>query len=318
MFITVNYPSTLGINPRTTNGASMRTKGWEATLGWADRINKFSYHINFNIADNTNEITEYKGQTTYLEGINTAITGYPINSIFGFDDEGYFTSQDQINTNINQLDPKKHAFQHAKNAPGDIMYKDINGDGKIDAGSGTAADHGDLVYLGNTNPRFTFGLNLGAEYKGIDISIMLQGVGKMINYLTPNLVLPRTAAFIQPFRAQLDYWTPDNLDARYPRYYNFNVETVNGNPNVFNGRTSTHWLQDMAYLRLKNLQVGYTFPAQLTQKIKIQKARIFFSGQDLWETTKMWFPYFDPENPYQAGWSYPFFRSYAIGLNVTF
>jgi TonB-linked SusC/RagA family outer membrane protein len=318
MLIGVNYPSVLGVGPRTTNGASMRTKGWEATLGWQDRAGKVSYHLNFNIGDNTNEITKYNGQTTYREGINTAIVGYSINSIFGFVDEGYFTSQDQINTNPSQIDPKKHAFQHAKNAPGDIMYKDINGDGKIDIGNGTAENHGDLVYLGNTNPRYTFGINIGAEYKGFDISIFAQGAGKIVQYLTPNVIVPNAAAWIQPFRAQMDYWTPENLDAKFPRPYNFNTDAVNGNPDFFNGRSSTHWLQNAAYLRLKNLQVGYTLPANITQKVKIQKARIFFTGQDLWETTKMWYPYFDPENPYQSGWSYPFFRSYAVGLNVTF
>ncbi len=311
MLITINYPSTLGVNPRTTNGASMRTKGWELTLGWRDKIATANYFVNFNLGDNTNKITAYKGQTTYAEGVNRAIEGYPINSIFGFRSEGYFTDE---------ADVQGHAFQHAKNAAGDIKYQDVNGDGRIDIGSGTEQNHGDLIYLGNTSPRFSFGLNLGADWKGFDLGMMWQGVGKINQFLAPNLVVPKAAAWIQPFRAQTDTWTPTNTDARYPRLFNFNTDNVYGNPDFFNGRISSHWVQEAAYIRLKNLQLGYTLPVKVTSRIKVQRLRVYFTGQDLWEATKMWFPYVDPEtpsDPTRAAWAYPLFRSYAFGLNIT-
>ena len=306
MLITVNWPAVLGVTPRTTNGASLRTWGWETSLGWKDRINKFSYFINVNVADNKNKVTRYQGQNVYSEGVNTVIEGLPINSIFGFVDEGYFSSNDQV---------KKHAFQNSKNAAGDIMYKDLDGNDTISTGAGTKANHGDLKYLGNTSPRYTFGINFGFEWKGFDFSAFFQGVGKRDMLLNTRVLVPFVNSWRQPWEAQKDYWTPDNPNARFPRLYYYNTTD---NTAVFNGRVSTHWIQNAAYIRLKNLQVGYTISPKLTNKLKIQKVRIFFTGQDLWESNKMWFKYFDAENPNNTGWNYPFFRSYALGLNVTF
>lgn len=300
MLIVLNEPATLGVTPSTTNAASMKTWGWEANLGWKDKINSFSYYANFNIGDNQNKITKYLGNVVYQEGINTAIPGLPINSIFGYKDLGYFSSAEKVS---------KHAFQDNRTGPGDIIYEDVNGDEKIDGGIGTAANHGDLVYLGNTSPRYNFGFAMGLSWKGFDFSAFFQGTGKRNIMLYSRSIVPFVDSWRQPWAINQDYWTTSNTNARFPRLY------AGGTQNT---RVSPHWIQDAVYVRLKNLQVGYTIPAKITERIKISKARIFFTGEDLFTATKMWYKYYDPEDPNNVSFNYPFYRSYAVGLNVNF
>jgi len=300
MLIVLNEPAILGVTPSTTNAASMKTWGWEANIGWKDKIKNFSYWANFNIGDNQNKITKYLGNVVYQEGINTAIPGLPINSIFGYKDQGYFSSADEVS---------KHAFQDNRTGPGDIIYENINGDNKIDGGIGTAANHGDLVYLGNTSPRYNFGFNMGLSWKGFDFSAFFQGTGKRNIMLYSSSIIPFIDSWRQPWAINQDYWTVTNTNARFPRLY------AGGTQNT---HVSSHWVQDAAYIRLKNLQVGYTLPRSLTEKIQISKARIFFTGENLFTATKMWYKYYDPEDPNNVSFNYPFYRSYAIGLNVNF
>ena len=300
MLVVVNTPATLGLIPSATNSARLRTKGWEATLGWKDHSGKLNYWINFNISDNKDVVTRYDGQNVIAEGLNTVIQGMPVNSIYGYISEGYFKSDADVAT---------HAFQDNRTGAGDLIYKDVNKDGFVNGGLNRPDDHGDLVYLGNTSPRFTFGLNLGMEWKGFDLSALFQGVGQRNMLIYPSAVVPFVDAWRQPWAINKDYWTAQHTDALFPRLY------VGGTQNVL---TSTKWVQNAAYIRLKNLQVGYTLPQQWTNKAKIQKARIFFSGQDIWEHSKMWYKYFDAESPNNAAYNYPFFRSYAAGVNITF
>jgi hypothetical protein len=281
----------------------MKTTGWEATIGWKDKVGKVNYFVNFNIGDNKNEITRYLGNVVYSEGLNQALPGMPINAIYGYKSLGYFQSQDEVTKS-----PAQFAF--ARQGPGDIKYQDVNGDGKIDGGIGTKDDHGDLVYLGNTSPRYNFGFTLGAQWKGFDFSVFFQGTGKRSIILYPSQAIPYVNSWRYPMANYLNnYWTPDNPNAQFPRPYS-------------GGGTNTHinsaFVQNAAYIRLKNLQVGYTIPASVLNKAKIQSLRIFFTGQDIWTKTKMWYKYFDPESPNNVQFNYPFFSSYALGLNVTF
>ncbi len=300
MLIVVNQPAVLGVTPSTSNGASMKTWGWETTIGWRDRIGSLNYWVSLNLSDNQNKITRYNGNIVVQQGINKAITGYPVNAVFGYADEGYFATA---------ADVSKHAFQDTRTGPGDIMYKDINGDGKINGGSNTLADHGDLQYLGNTSPRYNFGFTLGAQWKGFDVSAFFQGVGKRAMYLYAYSIMPYVQTWRSAWQINEDFWTPGHQDARFPRLY------TGGTQNTV---VSSHWVQNAAYIRLKNLQVGYTLPQQVLSKVKIKAARIFFTGQDIWEKNKMWYKYYDAENPNNADFNYPLFRSYAVGLNVTF
>lgn len=303
MLITVNEPAVLGVNPSTTNAAAMKTLGWETSIGWRDRIGKVTYFINANLSDNTNKITRYLGNVVYSEGLNQAIPGQPINSIFGYKSLGYFQTQDDVTKSPVQ-------FNTTLQGPGDIKYQDVNGDKLINGGVGTVANHGDLVYLGNTSPRYNFGFNFGGQWNGFDLSAFFQGTGKRNIILYPSQAIPYVNSWRYPLANYLNnYWTTDHTNALFPR-------PLSG------GGTNTHinsaFVQNAAYIRLKNLQVGYTIPASIINKAKIQTIRIFFTGQDMWTKTKMWYKYFDPESPNNVAYNYPLFASYAAGINVTF
>lgn len=303
MLISVNLPAVLGVTPSTTNAAAMETKGWDLDMTWKDRVGKVNYYAAFNLSDNKNVITKYLGNVVYSEGLNQAIPGMPINSIYGYKTLGYFQSSDDVTQS-----PKQ--FGATNQGPGDIKYQDMNKDQLINGGKGTKEDHGDLVYLGNTSPRYNFGINLGAEWNGFDISVFLQGTGKRSYILYSYQAIPFLQSWRYPMANYVDnYWTEDHRNARFPRP-------------LYGGGTNTHvnsaFVQNGAYIRLKNLQVGYSLPAELLKRIKVQKVRLFISGQDIWTKTKAWYKYFDPESPNNVSYNYPYFSTYAFGLNVTF
>lgn len=303
MLIPVNLPAVLGVIPSTANAAAMQTTGWDLDLNWRDQIGKVNYSVGFNLSDNQNKITKYLGNVVYSEGLNQALPGMPINSIYGYRSVGYFQSASEVSSS-----PKQ--FGATNQGAGDIKYEDVNGDGVINGGTGTPNNHGDLVYLGNTAPRYNFGLNLSAQWKGFDIAVFFQGTGKRSIIIYPTQALP----YVQSWRYPLDnyignYWTEDNRNALFPR------PIAGGGTNT---RINSAFVQNGAYIRLKNLQVGYTIPAQLLSKAKIQKLRVFFTAQDIFTSTKMWYKYFDPESPNNAAYTYPYFSTYAFGVNVTF
>ena len=292
MLAPVNVTSAIGIGLSNYNVGELRTWGWEMSLGWHDKVRQFNYRINGNLSDDQNKILRYGSNSVIIAGTNRILQGMPYNSIFGYIDEGYFQSKDAV-TN--------HAFQFSNTGPGDIIYKDVNGDKVISTR--------DLVYLGNTQPRLSYGIDVGFSWKGIDLSAFFQGVGKRSVLISTVSLLPFASSSRQPLEFNKDYWTPDNPDAKFPRL--LVGDKTNSVP-------SSHWVMNGAYLRLKNLQVGYTLPPMLSNKIKVKKIRIFFSGQDLWEISKMWLKLYDPEVPNLATFQYPYFRTYALGLNVNF
>ena len=300
MLIALNEPSVLGVTPSTTNAASMRTWGWGFNIGWRDKIKEVGYYINCNLADNKNKITRYLGNVVIEEGLNQAVPGYSINSIFGYSAQGYFQTEDDVTD---------HAFQDNRTGPGDIKYEDVNGDNRINQGNNTLSNHGDLVYLGNVSPRYNFGITMGLNWNGFDFSCFLQGTGKRSIMLYSKSIVPFVESWRQPWKINTDYWTPTNPAARFPRLYQGGTQ---------NTLVSSHWVQNSAYVRLKNLQIGYTFPVKLTERINVAKARIFFTGENLFTATKMWYKYYDPEDPNNVSFNYPFYHSYAVGINLDF
>lgn len=280
----------------------MRTKGWEISVGWRDRIgNDFSYYINANIGDNKNEVLSYNGQTSVQAGINAPIEGLPLNTVFGYQAAGYYRDAQDVASNP--------VFSSAV-GPGDIKYIDVNKDGKINAGLGRLADHGDLVNLGNSSPRYAYGFDFGFSWKGFDFGAMFQGIGQRKLFVDPTTLYPYTSSWIVPMDYNLDYWKPDNTDARFPRMF------IGGAQNTLR---SSHWIMNGAYLRLKNVQLGYNLPLKWISKVKLTNAKIYFAGQDLWEINNMWLKNaFDPETPDNASWQYPFFRTISFGINLTF
>ncbi|MBC9933418.1 TonB-dependent receptor [Chitinophaga qingshengii] len=292
MRIPVQLPSTAGAWPLRFNTGEMRAWGWELNAGWRSTHGPFTWYLNANLFNNQTKVLRNDGVAPQA-GWNLGIPGYPYSSLFGYIADGYFQNSSEV---------QQHAFQSAHTAPGDIKYRDVNGDHKI--------DNSDLVYLGSTDPQLAYGIDAGFAWKGLEFSIFFQGVSNRKVMPDPRYNLPYTDGWQQPWDINQDYWTPNRPNALFPRLYLHDDQ---------NTAPSSHWVMNGAYIRLKNLQLGYNLPAAWLKKIFVKNLRLYFSGQDLWESTRMKIRYYDPE---QAGGYngnvYPFFRSYTIGLNASF
>ena len=197
---------------------------------------------------------KYDGVSTVKEGSITLLEGYPLNTIWGYKTDGYWKSRDEYLA-YKEANPGYKTFQDGKIAGGDVKYVALGAqDHMISAGNGVPGDSGDLVYLGNSNGRYLYGINLSAQWKNFDISAMFQGVGKRDILINSGTMAPLSQSSLMPWTIHRDYWTEDNQDAYWPRLYNYN------NGEAFNFHASDKWLQDASYIRLKNLTVGYTIP----------------------------------------------------------
>jgi len=291
-------PNYVGLNAPFINVGTMRNTGWELGATWKDKVGDFSYQVTANISDVKNKVTNLNGKD-YISGSVVTREGYAYNSYFGYVAEGLFQSDAEV---------AGAPFHFANTKAGDIRYKDISGpsgvpDNKIDAY--------DRQVLGNYFPRYEYSFNLAAQFKGFDFTAFFQGVGKMDNYLSGTGSQPFYSASFQGsiFEHQKDYWSPENTGAAYPRL------TANSNAN--NYVTSSFWMRSGAYLRLKNVVLGYTLPKTISDKVKLGSARLYVSGQNL-ITWSNYFPGFDPEQKDTAGEFYPIMRTYTVGLNVNF
>lgn len=295
MLVNIEVPSVIGIDVPTGNYGELVVKGWEVSIGWRDQIKDFNYFVSFNLADRKDKLVDYGVEYTgFTAGVDQKVQGYSIGSIFGFETDGYFQTSKEAQ--------EAPAFNRAIQDAGDIRYIDQDGDGKISAPN-------DLVYLGTTQPRYEFSFHLGGSWKSIDFSALFQGVGKRNFYLDGEVFQPfRDSWSNYSYTYFSDYWTPENPNALLHRLY---AGTKH------NYQYSSHWLQNAAYIRLKNLQVGYTLNPEWTRKVKIEKLRVYFNGENMFEFSKM-FRYFDPELNKVAGYMYPIMRNYSLGVNVVF
>jgi TonB-linked SusC/RagA family outer membrane protein len=330
MLIARTYPAVLGVGAPAGNNGKLETKGWELALNWRDNVGKLTYSIGGNVSGYSTNLTNFGGQkiiSSANRGLNGAVEGYPINSYFGLVYTGRIQTQKQLDdyrllipgNNIGMPSGATTAQANSRLGFGDNMYKDVNGDGKI-----TFPE--DAVYLGTDDPRFIYSINGGVEWKGFDVNVIFQGVGKRTIIRDGNWRIPTAVIFQAQNKAfENEWWTPTRTDAYYPRIST--TGTIN-NYNYF----PSDWVKESGdYLRLKNLVVGYTLPQTVTQRIKIQKLRVYFSGNDLWETTKIrdgWDPEAsrtvanngDGNNNNQSTFSqrFPFYRYITFGVNVTF
>lgn len=337
-------PATLGTGAPIVNAGSLRTRGWEFSIGYNHLFeNGLSIYANATLADASTTVTAWDNDTKTL---NTYYTGKHYGDIWGFETDRYFEESDFANGTYANGVPSQAALESGNfhYGPGDIKFKDLNGDGKIDGGKGTADDHGDLKVIGNSTPRYEYGLRLGGAFKGFDLDIFFQGVGKCDNWTQSSFNFPMMrAADLAIYANQTSYnrvlWNEDytkvlgyeiNQNNDYPRLYpgNETVGTVSGIAGGCNNYyPQTKYLTNMAYCRLKNLTFGYTIPEAITSKAKIQTARIYFSGQNLFLLYKGSgkLPV-DPEiNASNSSLSYgtwgrtaPITRSYSVGVQVTF
>ena len=335
-------PQVLGTSAPYMNAGSLRTRGWELNIDYRhvfQEADNLAVHANFNLADYKATITEWESN----DFVNTTYTGKEYGEIWGFQTDRYFTTTDfnadgTYATGVadqSLLESGKFTY-----GPGDIKFVDQNGDGKIDWGKGTKDDHGDLVKIGNSTPRWQYSFRLGADWKGFDIDLFFQGVGKRDMWTQSAFVMPFMRGVDAIYANQMNYITNDEIaagtirqDADYPRLFGGGAGQGNASSSILSGGKYNFYPQDkylvnMAYLRLKNLTVGYTLPQHLTRKATIEKVRIYASFNNLADLVNHTAQYgFDPEVSSGRGTGSfgngtygrvePLMRSYSFGLQVT-
>jgi hypothetical protein len=298
-------PAVLGASAPNANNAAIETNGFELTLGWRDHISDFTYGIRATLADSKSTVKKYPNETGLL---NRWYEGAVVGDIWGYETEGFYTVAEET-AGINQ--DRQKAISSNRWRAGDIKYADLNGDGVISAGTSTLDDSGDRKIIGNNMPRYSYGITLDASWKGFDFSLFLQGIGKRDAWLTTNYFWGIYGNGIWQatfFENHNDRWSAEYPNAYYPNLYT-NITK--------NQQTQTKYLQDASYLRIKNLQVGYSLPQRLLSRVGISKLRLYVSGENLATFTKMT-EVMDPEFAVSDGKVYPLQRTWSVGLNLTF
>ncbi|MDB4919683.1 MAG: SusC/RagA family TonB-linked outer membrane protein [Mucilaginibacter sp.] len=303
LLIPVTYPSILGSVAPYSNSGELKTWGFETSIAYKDKVGKFNYSARVIVSDAQNKVINYGGADTYVPGLNTIRQGYPINTYFAYVFDGLIRNQQELDA-YKKLDGVPSDIQI-----GDARFKDLNGDGKISAYGNKPGDNGDVENVGTISPRYNFGINLTANYSNFDISIFLQGVGKRTLFRTGEYSIPWSDWWRQPPEFYFNQtWNADRPNAKYP-------ELSNGNIRYWNYQPSTLQKVNGAYIRLKNLTIGYSLPKSLLEKTFLSRARVYVGGQDLWEKDSVlggW----DPEAS-QSGFNYPFQRFFSFGLDIT-
>ncbi|MBE7639101.1 SusC/RagA family TonB-linked outer membrane protein [Salegentibacter sp. BLCTC] len=304
MLVGVTLPSVLGATPPFTNNGELDSWGWELSLGWQDQINDFQYGANLVLSNSDNKVTNLGGFDNYAAGLNGVREGYRTNLYYGFDFDGIIQDQATLDA-YKQLDGVP-----ANIDIGDAMYRDVDGNGRIDAYS-DERENGDLVILGTTDPQYSFGINMNAKYKGFDFSAFLQGVGKRTVFREHEARVPFNQPWYHP--PALFYnntWAPERPDAKYPRISHSNIRD-------WNFAHSSNNKENGAYIRLKNIQLGYSLSDKVLESIGgIQNLRVYVSANDIWDYHELPGGY-DPEDN-SWGSNYPFAKTMAVGLDVTF
>lgn len=316
MLSQVTYPDVLGGEAPKTNSGHLSVKGWEITVGWRDRIKDFSYFVNFNVSDTKSMLKDLEGADSYVAGKNATVNNYPLNSFFLFRTDGFFKDQAEVDRYYELYADGAGSLSGVRQGttaelrPGDTKRLDMNGDYKI---TSDGVENSDLQFVGDGDPHYVFGLSLGGSWKGIDFNALFQGVGKQYIMRSGWTAFPFSTIYSNQNPTFLGKtWTEENPNAEYPRL------TTNTTRAAWNYGFNDFMLQNSRYIRLKSLVVGYTLPAQWTQKVKIEKLRFYFSGNDLWEKTSIR-DGFDPEmGEVSQNSNYPFYRTWSFGVNVTF
>lgn len=304
MLMNVTYPAILGTNAPQENAADLRTKGWELSMTWRDRIKKdWNYDVTLALSDWTAEITKFNNPTG---AINNYRVGQQLGEIWGFETVGIFQTADDV-----AKAPKQTNIGNNWRA-GDIQYADINGDGNITLGNNTVGNPGDRKIIGNSTPRYTFGINSSISYKNFRLGLFFQGIGRKDHWPSADnwtWFFPYNAGHVERYYIT-DTWREDNRDAYFPAAH----ISTNDKKNV---QVQSRYLQSAAYIRLKNITFSYDLPQNLIKKIGMGRAQVFATGMNLWEYTKMRKP-LDPESIQSAAIEYPMQRIMTLGLNVSF
>jgi len=292
-------PATYGLSFPTVNGSAYSNAGWELALTYHDKAGDFHWSVTGNAAFVANKVLQI-GTTNapQISGAYITEVGQPQGSFYGYVAQGLFQNEAEV---------KAHADQSGispNTGPGDIIYKDLNGDGKIDAN--------DRTVLGSNFPKVTFGLNLNVTWKQFDLSGFFQGAADVQNYIQGIELGTNGISTGKPTSAMLNYWTPSNPTATFPRLW----LTYTQNDPADN--VSSYWVRNASYVRLKNAQFGYTLPAAWANAIGVKKLRVYYSGQNILTFTSF-YKWVDPEAPAgESGYDFPQVKINSLGLNVTF
>ena len=313
-------PAILGTAVPQVNNADMESYGFEIEAKWQDRVGDVGYSVRAVLSDDQQRVTNYPNPT---ENINTWYNNRMNNEIWGYTTVGIAKSQAEMDAHLAKV---SQSAMGGNWGAGDIMYADLNGDGKIDAGSSVLGNTGDRSIIGNSSLRYRFSLDLGLDYKGFDFRAFFQGVGKrdyMPNgpyFWGANGNMWQSAGFNE----HMDFFRDEtsgmvtsglagvNTDPYFPKPYFTTTK---------NQQTQSRYIQNGAYLRLKNLQLGYTLPRSAGSKLGLSNVRLYVSGDNLFTITKM-SKIFDPETVGLNGWNdgktYPLAQVYSCGVNITF
>lgn len=319
-------PSILGVAQPAQNNSDMRSMGWELELKWRDNIGDFSYGARVVLSDDKQVITRYYNPTKRL---NQWYEGEVLGTIWGYQTAGIAQSNEEMKEHLKNNTPSWGSDW----AAGDVMYVNQNDPvdkdgnviadlkGKVDSGKNTFDDHGDLVVIGNRLPHYRFGINLDMAWKGIDFSIFMQGVGKRDVWIDSPYLRGANDGVWQSagFKEHLDFWRPadDKVFGPNPNAYFPRPLLQKGWKNF---QPSDRYLQDASYMRIKNVQLGYTLPVEWSKKVSINRLRVYVSADNLYTFTKM-STIFDPEatgGDWGPGKLYPLQRTLSLGCNLTF
>ena len=325
-------PSVLGASSAYENAGSLRTRGWEINVDWHHTFGAFNVYATANLSDYRTKVLEWDSNNL----INSYYTGKEYGEIWGFETDRYFTSAADVASSPSQAKLQSGKFEFG---PGDIKFVDQNGDGEINWGNGTPDDHGDLIKIGNTTPRYQYSLRLGGSFYGFDVDLYLQGVGKRSMWTQSSFVMPFMRGVDGIYTNQMSYVTAEQVasetidqSAWFPALFGGGAGQGNASASIldagrYNFYPQTKYLVNMAYLRLKNVTVGYTIPQVITRKANIEKVRVYVAANNLLDIinhnngTGL-----DPEintgvGSYQNGvWgrTEPIYRTYSCGLQITF
>ncbi len=295
MLLQLPVQTALGVDAPYQNAGKVENKGVDITIGYRDQVNKdWSYNITLNAGYNHNEITSLAGTSPNIDKENVFMEGYPVTSYYGYICDGLFKNQAEL---------EKGPVRTGTEKPGDLRYKDLDGDGRI-----TDADR---TVIGKRMPSWMGGVNVGVNFRNFDFSMLWQGAFDYERYMNGEA----TQAFYNSGginKWQMEQrWTESNPNGTYPRLYT----NFGGSPNSV---VSSYWMEDASYIRLKNLTLGYTLPIALTEKIGVSKLRVYFNGENLLTFSDLFDKGIDPEAPAGRGAYYANVRKLSLGLKATF
>ena len=323
-------PAVYGASVPKENTADLRTKGYELSLGWRDSFKlggkPFNYGASVVFSDYVSHITRFNNPEklfakTYWEGMKYGdIWGYEVDGLFATDEEAAAYTVDQSKVNDSQIFPTTTTSPNGLYA-GEMRFVDLDGDGAINKGAEKVGDSGDWKVIGNSQPRYNYGVNFNASWFGFDFAVFFQGIGKM-DWYPPAGFRSFWFLYDRPYQTFIpkdflaDCWSEENPNAYYPRPHGY----VSMNESRPLGVNNTMYLQNIGYLRLKNLTFGYTLPESLTKKVYIPRLRVYFTGENLFYLAPgLHGKYVDPEMAQTGGTGriYPWQKSFIFGVDIT-